>query len=376
MHKTLSVFAGTMLFCTVVTSTALAAQTRAEVDDLKTTTTPVKTSVEIRSTTPDTSQEAVTTTSSVSQKTTIPTPTAVPHSTEKSIGINLASRMLIMYEGNTKIAMYPIGVGRASTPSPTGTYAIQNKEKNPTWIDPSNTNYRIESGADNPLGYRWMGFYGTYGIHGTNRPESVGYYVSNGCIRMHEEDVEKVYPMVSVGTPVIVYYDRIVIDRAPDHTISYYIYPDGYGWQPLSVQAVKKSLSGYGVEDFASPAAITAKIAASDGQATYVAKAYDLYVDGKKVPKRALGKGNIICLPAVAVATALQLPLQWSAQTSMLTSSYGTVPGIVESDVVYLDAADAYTLFHLQGKLTPDYVYQMQTVSPSQTATVTISSMT
>jgi hypothetical protein len=219
-----------------------------------------------------------------------------------------------------------------------------------------------------------MGFNGTYGIHGTNHPESVGYYVSNGCIRMHEEDVEQVYPMVSVGTPVKVYYDRIVIDRAPDHTISYYIYPDGYGWQSLSVQAVKKSLAGYGVEDFASPASITAKIAASDGKPTYVAKAYDLYVNGKKLAKRALGKDEIICLPAVAVATALQLDLHWNAQNGVLTSPYGTVSGIVKSDVVYMDAADAYTLFHLRGMLTPDYSYEMRSVSPSQTATVTISS--
>jgi lipoprotein-anchoring transpeptidase ErfK/SrfK len=343
--------------------TALAAQPHADVDGLKTTAAPFEASVEIQSTTPNRTQEAAT-----------PAPATVPNSTEKSIAINLASRMLTVYEGNTKIAMYPVGVGKVSTPSPTGTYSIQNKEENPTWIDPENTECRIESGENNPLGYRWMGFNGTYGIHGTNHPESVGYYVSNGCIRMHEEDVEQVYPMVSVGTPVKVYYDRIVIDRAPDHTISYYIYPDGYGWQSLSVQAVKKSLAGYGVEDFASPASITAKIAASDGKPTYVAKAYDLYVNGKKLAKRALGKDEIICLPAVAVATALQLDLHWNAQNGVLTSPYGTVSGIVKSDVVYMDAADAYTLFHLRGMLTPDYSYEMRSVSPSQTATVTISS--
>jgi lipoprotein-anchoring transpeptidase ErfK/SrfK len=362
LRKTISVLTGTLLFCTTLVGTAWADQTHPAVDGLKTKAAPFETKVEIQSTT-QTTAPAVTEPAYE--------PTA---STEKRIGINLASRILTVYEGNTRIAMYPVGVGQVATPSPTGNYSIQNMEVNPTWVDPDNKDTQVGSGPDNPLGYRWMGFDGTYGIHGTNRPESVGYYVSHGCIRMHEEDVEQVYDMVAVGTPVSVYYDRIVIDRDPDHTISYYIYPDGYGRQSLSVQTVKKALAGYGVEDFASPASIEAKINASDGQPSYVAKAYDLYVNGKKLAKRALGKDQIICIPAVAVATALKLDLHWSAQSGVLTSPYGTASGIVKSDVVYMDAADAYTLFHLEGMLTPDYLYEMHSVSPSQTAVVTISS--
>lgn len=282
---------------------------------------------------------------------------------EKRIAINLASRMLTVYQGNDKVAMYPVGVGKVETPTPTGHYAVQNKEINPTWVDPGDTSVQIPTGPDNPLGYRWIGFNGTYGIHGTNRPDTVGGYVSNGCVRMREADVEQVYNAVHVGTDVDVYYDRIVINSDPDHTVSYYIYPDGYGWQPLSVDNVKKALKGYGVDTFASSAAIEKKIALSDGQPTYVAKAYDLYVNGKKLSMRALQKDGITYLPAVSIATALALDLQWNSDDGILVSPYGQSMGVVKSDVVYLSSSNAYTLFHLQGGLGNDYVYRLNSAS-------------
>lgn len=292
---------------------------------------------------------------------------------EKKIGINLASRILTLYEGDTKVKMYHVGVGKTSTPTPTGYYAVQYKEVNPTWVDPDDTSVQIGPGPSNPIGYRWIGFYGNYGIHGTNHPESIGGYVSNGCVRMNEADVEDLYQYVSVGTPVTVYYDRLVIDVDPDHTVSYYVYPDGYGWQFLSVAQVEKALAGYGVEDFAEFQDISDKINASDGNVTYVAKAYDLVVNGNKLAKRALGKNGQIYLPSVAVATALKLDLQWNSQQGILTSPYGIAPGYVKSDVVYMNAVDAYSLFHLRGELTPDYVYNMYSVKGNNTPTVVIS---
>jgi hypothetical protein len=60
---------------------------------------------------------------------------------------------------------------------------------------------------------RYMGVLGTrrlelgdgYGIHGTDHPETIGQSVSHGCVRMRNEDIEKLYPMVNVGTPVYIY---------------------------------------------------------------------------------------------------------------------------------------------------------------------------
>jgi hypothetical protein len=60
---------------------------------------------------------------------------------------------------------------------------------------------------------RYMGVLGTrrldlgdgYGIHGTDHPETIGQSVSHGCVRMRNEDVERLYPMVAIGTPVYIY---------------------------------------------------------------------------------------------------------------------------------------------------------------------------
>ena len=61
----------------------------------------------------------------------------------------------------------------------------------------------IPPGPDNPLGHYaiYLGEAG-YLIHGTNSPNAIGTYVSSGCIRMHNEDVEVLYNKVAVGTPV------------------------------------------------------------------------------------------------------------------------------------------------------------------------------
>ncbi len=57
------------------------------------------------------------------------------------------------------------------------------------------------------FGSRWMALdvpWGSYGIHGTNRPWSIGSYASAGCVRMFNEDVEELYEIVQIGTPVTI----------------------------------------------------------------------------------------------------------------------------------------------------------------------------
>lgn len=105
------------------------------------------------------------------------------------ITINLANRRLSYNEGQRLVKVYPVGVGKPSTPTPTGNYVVVNKIVHPGGM----------------LGTRWMGLSvptGNYGIHGTNNPSSIGGYVSNGCIRMYNQDVEELFPRVVIGTPV------------------------------------------------------------------------------------------------------------------------------------------------------------------------------
>ena len=256
---------------------------------------------------------------------------------ERKIVINSASRLLTLYEGNKKLAMYPLGLGKTSTPTPTGYYKILEKATNPTWIDPSDPEYEVPSGPNNPLGYRWMQIQGNYGIHGTNKPDSIGYYVSNGCIRMNEKDVEELYDAVEVNTPVEITYNRIVVEKAPDDNVVYYIYPDGYGWQTVEVADVIKWLEPYGVAPFVSDSEIAEKIQVSDGEPSYIGKPYNIELNGQRLPQielngrvflsRAVIRDTITYLPVVPIAVALNTKIEWRASESTLKTAYGEVMG-------------------------------------------------
>ncbi len=271
---------------------------------------------------------------------------------EETISINVAANSLALFKNGEKIRLYLIATGKPETPTPTGYYKILTKEVNPTWIDPSDPEYSIPSGDSNPLGFRWMQFHGNYGIHGTNKPDSIGHYVSNGCIRMEEKDVEALFDQVEVGTPVEITYNRIVVEKAPDNTVVYYIYPDSYGWQDITSKDVERWLAGYGVADFVSDEEIAQKIEASDGDPTYIAKVYPLYVDGQKLRGKAVVQEGVTYLPAVDLAEAVKISLGWKPSEKILTSTYGQAVGYDKKGVLYVNADDAQTLFHIDGSIT------------------------
>lgn len=108
------------------------------------------------------------------------------------IRIDTNNRKLQLYDGDRAIRTYPVGIGKWSTPTPHGTFRIRNKIINPGGV----------------LGSRWMGLdvnpHLNYGIHGTNNPSSIGGYVSKGCVRMYNSDVEELFALVSIGTTVII----------------------------------------------------------------------------------------------------------------------------------------------------------------------------
>ena len=301
----------------------------------------------------------------------MPLPAPKKSETGKKIILNLASRLLTLYEGTEKVRIYPVAVGAPETPSPVGEFSISEKEVNPSWTDPK-TKITVPSGPSNPLGYRWLGLYGNYGIHGTNAPWSIGCSVSHGCIRMYEEDVEELFESAPMGTPVEIIYDRVIMEEAPDHTVSYYIYPDGYGWEPLSVSSVKEYLARYGVEDFALPDEVYHKIIASDGSVTYVAKHYDLIINGRKRKKKAIGKDGSIWIPAVETSVVTKVGAYWDGETSTLMTRLGKVPGIVKSDVVYINEKDLESVFHIKGCLTEDLVYEAESLPTAEPASKTI----
>ena len=263
--------------------------------------------------------------------------------------INLANRGLYLYERGIKTKLYPIACGRYTNRSPVGYYKVNEKEVNPTWVDPSDRSNVVTSGPSNPLGYRWIGFNGYYGIHGTNNPSSIGTYASKGCIRMREDDVEDLYERVEVGTPVEVYYNRCVMEKSNDGTVVYYIYPDAYDCQPLTVDQINEWLHGYGVECFESDAAIKDKIAAEDGQPTYVAKPFNLIVNDKNLEWKAVQKDGIYYLPVYQMAEALNMPIYTDKDAGMVRTTHGAATVNDFKNVLYINADDAEAIFDISG---------------------------
>jgi lipoprotein-anchoring transpeptidase ErfK/SrfK len=118
----------------------------------------------------------------------------------RRIVVSVPDRKLVLFEGDRALRVYDVAVGKPSTPTPTGKFAIINRVPNPTYYGPSGS---IAPGGNNPLGSRWMGLSAKgYGIHGTNVPSSIGEAASHGCVRMRKQDLEELFEMVTVGTTV------------------------------------------------------------------------------------------------------------------------------------------------------------------------------
>ena len=149
----------------------------------------------------------------------LPTQWILPCCSYSGIVVNIPE-MRIYYmrrgpePGTTQVFTYPVGLGRDEWQTPTGSFRVSGKTINPQWNIPESIrqehiaergDYRtfIPGGApDNPLGSRRLELtLPMYRIHGTDIPWGVGMQVSHGCIRLYPEDIERLFPLVPVGTP-------------------------------------------------------------------------------------------------------------------------------------------------------------------------------
>ena len=120
--------------------------------------------------------------------------------TKRVIVVSLEDRKLALVENGKVSKVYPVAVGKPSSPSPVGNFTIERRVVNPSYTH----NGRVAlPGVANPVGTRWMGLsIPGFGIHGTNDPRSIGKAASHGCIRMAKADLEELFPLVAVGDTV------------------------------------------------------------------------------------------------------------------------------------------------------------------------------
>jgi len=160
----------------------------------------------------------------------IPGQRVLPPGPRDGIVVNLPEHRLYFYPkpvaGKPQLVYtYPVSIGKMDWHTPLGKTRIANKREKPTWTPPESVRKEhiangdpplpavVPAGPDNPLGNYAMrlGLKGSYLIHGTNNPIAVGMAVTHGCIRMYPEDIEELFPMVKVGTPVYLINEPVKI---------------------------------------------------------------------------------------------------------------------------------------------------------------------
>jgi len=113
-----------------------------------------------------------------------------------------------------EVRTYPIGIGVLDYKTPIGQrFRVQSKSVNPGWRIPKGLQAKygmsfMPHSDENPVGSRWMGL-SHYGLHGTHAPMGVGRLVSHGCIRHYPEDIEELFDLTAVGTPVELIYEPV-----------------------------------------------------------------------------------------------------------------------------------------------------------------------
>ncbi|EAX47992.1 ErfK/YbiS/YcfS/YnhG family protein [Thermosinus carboxydivorans Nor1] len=267
-----------------------------------------------------------------------------PDIASPNIVINLPSRTLEFYSGSTLVKVYPVAIGKPSTPTPTGNFSIISKEVNPWWFPPRG-GAAVPPGPDNPLGYRWMGFLPMYGIHGTNTPWAIGTAVSNGCVRMHEADVEELYEVVPYGTPVKVTYDRVKVRVDAHGNASVGIYPDIYGYSDVTLSEIKRKLAAYGLAGLVSDDFLLRLIREEPDRQVVIAQFHQIRVNGKTLVERAVYQENTLFVPVWAIAGALKRNIQWDEQTQTVRAGNFSAPGIVKGDILYITFDNVQVLF-------------------------------
>lgn len=128
----------------------------------------------------------------------------------------------------SSVITHPISIGRQDWDTPLGQTSIIAKKENPTWTPPESIKKEhaakgdplpdvVPAGPNNPLGLYAMrlGISG-YLIHSTNKPYGVGMRVSHGCIRMYPEDIDTLFPLITVGTPVSIVNQAVKVGWAGD----------------------------------------------------------------------------------------------------------------------------------------------------------------
>ncbi len=193
----------------------------------------------------------------------LPTAWVLPDAEYKGVVVNIPEMRLYYFrpgaEGTVIVMTFPVGLGRDDWRTPEGKFRIRAKTVNPTWVLPESIKAEhrrdgkpapdfIAGGApDNPLGkYRLQLTLPLYGIHGTDIPWGVGMQVSHGCVRLYPEDIERLFPVVSVGSPGEFLYQPVKVGVREGH-VFVEVHKDIYAMTPGPYREALRLIDKFGL---------------------------------------------------------------------------------------------------------------------------------
>ncbi|HTF36571.1 MAG TPA: L,D-transpeptidase family protein [Myxococcota bacterium] len=169
----------------------------------------------------------------------LPTQYILPDGDPKGVVINVPEMRLYDFTRGTPPELFAIAIGDEEDPSLYGKFKVGPKRKDPAWHVPASIRAEkpelpamVPAGEDNPLGTRWMTIDNTsYGVHGTNNNWSIGRTATHGCIRLYNDQMERLYERIPTGTPLLLEYQPVKVGRL-NNGIYVEAHPDIYGRVP------------------------------------------------------------------------------------------------------------------------------------------------
>jgi hypothetical protein len=116
--------------------------------------------------------------------------------------VDLSARQVTLYRDGRKVLSTPAAIGSAATPTPTGTYYVDQRLYAPDPTGPFGPAAVGIAAYSNVLTGWAQG--GPIAIHGTNRPDLIGQAVSNGCVRVRNDVLRRIFAATLSGTPVVI----------------------------------------------------------------------------------------------------------------------------------------------------------------------------
>ncbi|MDP1854272.1 MAG: L,D-transpeptidase family protein [Candidatus Omnitrophota bacterium] len=121
-----------------------------------------------------------------------------------SVLVDKSQNILMLKSDGEIIKTYTVSTGKNNS-TPVGTFKIKDKIINPPWFKPGHLEPIPAGNPENILGTRWMGFdLPSYGIHGTTEPQTLGQQITDGCVRMKNEEVEELFSLLPPDTEAVI----------------------------------------------------------------------------------------------------------------------------------------------------------------------------